>query len=373
MDFDAVVIGGGIAGVSAALEAAARGERVAVVRAGPGATALTSGAWWGPLPDLLARALTDSALPYLPVDNPLPHPHGESVACTHAAASHAQLRVTEGAVVVGIAGLAAFPAAALARMWGAPEHLTLALPETPPGGWSPVSLAARLDREPELLGNALRAAAPARAILPAVLGFECATWQRVADAAGVPLAEALGVPPSVPGWRLDRALLAALERAAVPLISGRVTERVADGARLHSVRVVGDDIDRTLTARDFVLATGRFVGGGITAADVTDAVDVARGRSLRDAPLVERALGCDVWIDHLGERFTRVQPVPLTDPARAEPQPLLQAGVHVDAQGRPVSLFGSVHYQNVTARGGVIAQTSHGLGAAASRPQERAA
>ncbi|HSJ15777.1 MAG TPA: hypothetical protein VK939_15330, partial [Longimicrobiales bacterium] len=89
--------------------------------------------------------------------------------------------------------------------------------------------------------------------------------------------------------------------------------------------------------------------------------------------LVEGALGCAVWIDHLDQRFTTVQPVPLTDAVRAARQPLLAAGVHVDRAGRPVDLHGHLHYENVSAAGAVIAGRSAGLGHAASPPVPAAA
>ena len=38
------------------------------------------------------------------------------------------------------------------------------------------------------------------------------------ETAGLPLGEALGVAPSIPGWRLDRALRRALEAAGVRIV-----------------------------------------------------------------------------------------------------------------------------------------------------------
>ena len=45
MNIDVLVVGGGVAGVSAALEARRRGASVLLVAAQPGATALAGGAW----------------------------------------------------------------------------------------------------------------------------------------------------------------------------------------------------------------------------------------------------------------------------------------------------------------------------------------
>lgn len=365
--WDLAVIGGGVAGVMAALEGAAAGARVVLVRAGPGATALSGGGWRGPLPTLLRAPLEAAGLPYVPVDSPLPHPDGELRDVAFAGASHARAALAADTTVVGIAGLPGFRPAPLARLWGAGAHALLELDGTPAAGWSPVSLAARLDADPALLARPLAALGTARhVVLPAVLGLD-----RHADVLtqlaplSLEIGEALGAAPSVPGWRLDRALLHALAAAAVTVRQGRVVDRRTQGDRLEAVTLAGDVASGELTADRFVLATGRFVGGGITASDVTDAVDVAHGRALREARLVERALGCDVWVDHLGERFTQVQPVPLTVPVRREAQPLLSAGVHTDAEGRPLDDSGRARYTNVVARGAVVAGRPHGLGFAA--------
>lgn len=364
---DVLVIGGGVAGVAAALEAAAAGARVALVRAGPGATALCSGAWSGALSRLLADALAAAGLPFVPATAPLPHPSGDLRPCDFAGASHAAAQVRVDSWVCGVEGLPGYPARALARAWGAARHHVLRLPGTPASGWSPVSLAALLDREPGLLAAALAGLEAPHVVLPAVIGLEDhrAAWSELRRSVPFEVGEALGGTPSIPGWRLDRALLAALAAAGVEVLHARVVGRSGDAGRLESVTLEGDVASPTFRADRFVLATGRFVGGGITADSVTDAVDVAHGRALREASLVERALGCDVWVEHLGERFTQVQPVPLTSAARAEPQPLLAAGVRVDEESRPVDESGRVRYANVVARGAVIAERPHGLGFAA--------
>jgi anaerobic glycerol-3-phosphate dehydrogenase len=205
-----------------------------------------------------------------------------------------------------------------------------------------------------------------------VLGLDprLRTRERLVEQLGVEIGEALGTPPSVPGWRLDAALLRALEQGGVTVAAGRVTGSSARGTTLEAVDVLlSSGASARYAAARFVLATGRFTGGGIRASDVIEEVDVARGQALREAGLVEGALGCDVWVDHLGARFAQVQPVPLTDPARSEPQALLRAGVHVDSAGRPLDRQDRAHYLNVSARGAVVADVPHGLGYAAAGPR----
>src|SRR5690606_169680 len=153
--FDVLVIGGGAAGVAAALAAAARGRRVALVRTGPGATALTAGGWRGPLPAGPGRAPAAAGVPPAPPARPRAPPPPAGLRPYHLAAPAQPAAVVEaGALVCGILGLPGFTAPALARLWGDAARVELAAatldagPLTPPAGWSPVALAAALEREP---------------------------------------------------------------------------------------------------------------------------------------------------------------------------------------------------------------------------------
>lgn len=361
--FDVLVIGGGIAGTAAALAASGRGRRTALVTASPGVTAMAAGGWRGPLPETLADRLARAGLPHQPVDLPLPHPTGSLERFDHAPASHAAAPPRAGALVCGITGLPGFRASALARLWGdaAGRELTAARveagPDTPPAGWSPAGLAARLEREPGPLAEAVARAVhthdAAAVIMPAVLGLERHAAVRAAleSAAGVPVGEALGVPPaSVPGWRLDRALRRLLDDADVEVLDGRVTDRrAADGA----LRSVETEDGRTLATDAFVLATGKYAARGIVA-----------GERFR-----ETALDCPVWIEDAEGTIERNEPDRLTRDDATLAQPLLRAGVHTDDAGRPVDPWGGVVYDNVFAAGTVVAgreAAAPGLGDAAA-------
>ena len=67
----------------------------------------------------------------------------------------------------------------------------------------------------------------------------------------------------------------------------------------------------------------------------------------------EPALNCPVWIDHAGETFELAEPLTLTNADRREDQPLLSAGVAVDAEGRAVDRNGDVVFDNVWTGGAV--------------------
>src|SRR5690606_30980959 len=182
-----------------------------------------------------------------------PRPAGARRRHDLAAPAQAAAVLGDGALVCGILGLPGFTAPALARLWGDAARVRLAVatldagPLTPPAGWSPIALAATLEREPgplaDALARAVRETGATRAILPPVLGLEQGEAVRgtLAAAAGVPVGEMLGVPPSVPGWRLDRALLAAAEAHGVEVVAGRAGAPEVAGRRIVAVRVRADD------------------------------------------------------------------------------------------------------------------------------------
>lgn len=318
-----------MAGFAAALAAASGGARVTLVHAAPGATALTAGAWCGPLRLELRSALAHAGSSFLPTFGALPHPAGTLLSCDHAAAAHVPAAHVpaahvssaplEEALVCGIAGLPGFHAPALARLWtgtgASPRHATLTLDGTPAGGWSQVSLAAALERDPSTLCRALErvTGAASRIVLPAVLGMADgdAVRSRLTAAAGVPVTEALGVAPSLPGWRLHRSIARALEAAGVDVHRGRAALARSTHDRLEAIRVTGDDGTITIEARACVLATGKYSGGGIVAGQ----------------RFTESVLGLTVAVERFGRVFEDVEPIALTDPDANDAQPLLLVGV----------------------------------------------
>ncbi|MBI5069716.1 MAG: anaerobic glycerol-3-phosphate dehydrogenase subunit B [Deltaproteobacteria bacterium] len=251
------------------------------------------------------------------------------------------------AAVAGMAAAGAPPSAwAEAELFGGPEEGTLA----------PHELARALERPgaAEAAGAAVRAVLPAGAavaLLPPVLGLDPAVrvLERLAAAAGVPVAETLADVPSVPGLRLQAALEARLAAAGVELVSGKVE---LGGWPRRPLLVAGQERE----ARAVVLASGRFVGGGL----------------VRHGELREALLGLPVEATVGGESGTRLagRPAPsLTRPERRAPQPLLAAGLRVDAAMRPLGESGQPAHPRLFAAGAVIggyenAADGTGLGAA---------
>jgi glycerol-3-phosphate dehydrogenase subunit B len=359
-----VVIGGGMAGVAAALASSERGARVTLVRRAPGATVLTAGGWQGPLPGPLERHFEAAGHPWPTVTQLLPAPDGSLRRYTRAALPQSRAELVADTLVAGIRGLPGFEATVLARMWSEVtgvdiQPVTIVLGRTPTAGWSPPSIAAEIARDPsqihQLLAPLVRKTNARAVILPAVLGLEPGDDVRAAIESGidVPVGEALGASASIPGWRLSRVLERMLERAGVHVVTGAVTSATAPNGRLEAVSVRLADGETRLEANAFVLATGKYIGGGI----------------ITDGRLREGALDCPVWIEQAGEVFQHGEPLVLTNADRREEQPLLSAGVAVDAEGHPVDQNEQLIFQNLWAAGAVrrgYDAPEYGLGHAAT-------
>ena len=395
LEADVLVVGGGMAGALAALAARRHGAGVALVARSPGATALSSGAI-SVAPDLAgvpgaplaSRRPTLEAAARLAAARP-DHPYavvgtaalGEALAFAarvlapllsaplerrrfHATAfgtavgaalcqrsmEAGDLLAVEGLLAVaGFRGHLAFDAALVAaglaryaaRGGPAVRAVELDLPGLVEPAARPHELARALEAPgaAEALGEALRAALPAgasAALLPPVLGLDPAARvaERIAAAAGVPVAETLSDVPSVPGLRLQRALDARLAEAGVEVVRGALAGARGPGSPVEAG-------GRAIRAGTWILATGRFVGGGVA----------------RRGVLVEPALGLPVQAAEGREAGVHLSSRPaasLTVRDRRAPQPLLSAGLRVDASLRPLDERGRPVHPRLFAAGAVI-------------------
>jgi glycerol-3-phosphate dehydrogenase subunit B len=392
---DVLVVGGGMAGAVAALAARAAGARVVLARRAPGATALSSGAigvapdvWSAPDAPLSARLrpidaarrlaasrpdhpyavvdagldrleealaftaaeLSDLVAPPRPAPLFLATPFGNVVTCALAQRSMVagDLATLRGPLaVVGFRGHLAFDARlvadGVARASGAEARaveLDLFMREGAAVA-RPHELARALEREgaAEDAGDRLARALPPGAgvaLFPPVLGLAPAArvHERIAAAAGVPVAETLSDVPSVPGLRLQAALDARLAAAGVDVAAGDVVDAAGPGAPAR----VGE---RSVNAASWVLATGRYVGGGI----------------VRRGALAEALLGLPVQASESGAsgiHLARRPSATLTARERRAAQPLLAAGVSVDASLRPLGADGRPAHPRLFAAGAVV-------------------
>ncbi len=186
-----------------------------------------------------------------------------------------------------------------------------------------------------------------------MLGLDPAAGTRawLEATAGCRVAELVGAPSlSLAGFRLARALDAALARAGVERIAERVQRVEVEGVRVCAVQMQGA---ATLPCDALVLATGRFVGGGIAE---------------RGGQLVEPLLGLPLH-DLAGRRIDGLAASQLVRPDYDGEQPLFGAGVRTDMRLRPLGANGLPRFANCFAAGDLLgsfdpARDRTGLGVA---------
>jgi glycerol-3-phosphate dehydrogenase subunit B len=390
MTYDVVVIGAGLAGLTAALRLADQGRRVLVVAKGVGGTHLAPatidvlGYADGPV-ESPVQALPDFAAahpghPYqrLPVELIrsslewfgerlgelgyrgrleenflLPTAVGvaKPTALVPQTMAAGDLRAGGRFVFVGLRGLKDFYPAYLADNLvhaalpdGASvsaRAVELAPPLGDAGDVSSVGFARRFE-QPEFRDTVVRELE--RLLVPgeivgfaAVLGLRRAgeVWQELETRLRHPVFEVPTLPPSVGGIRLFESMTAALRRAGARVVVGSTVSRAEhDGRRLEGVVAQTAGRPRTYRARSFVLASGGFASGGLQ----LDSHGRVRETAF-DLPLVG---------------------VPAPDAPRFEPgyfdeHPIARAGLAVDEALRPVDAEGEPAFENLHAAGATLA------------------
>ena len=373
-----LVIGGGIAGLTAALSAARAGADATLLQVGQGAHHLFSGCvdvLTYPQADGEAVAQPLTALADLCDDHPYAKVGVEAVrealaefkqivgeqdltyvgdgenqkrvltamgTFRHTALTPATMAIdpAEIDVVCGLAHFRNFAesmiAAELSRRIGRPVKTLLFTLEK--GRRDAVGISSRLRREEEFSALAEFLAAEAKGAtvaLPAVLPVENAEAikAQIEEHFGGRLVEVPGLPPSLAGLRLMKALRrAALDASVASVPNARAIGPVEENGRIVGINVQTGNVSRELRTDAIVLATGHLVGGGLVS---------ARGR-LREAvfglPLRGWSRG-----PFFAERFLAT-----------EGHPVLQAGVPVDAHLHPVKDGGAV-CRNLYACGDILA------------------
>ena len=390
MTYDAVVIGAGLAGLTAALRLAEEGQRVAIVAKGVGATHLAPGTIDvlsfvdGPV-ESPARALpgfcaANSGHPYrrLPVELIgaavswfkacladhgyhgdleenflLPTAVGVAKPTTVVPETMAagDLRAGGRFVFVGFRGLKDFyPSYLAANLVRAPladgtliraRSVELAPPLGDERDVSSVGFARRFEQpgfRAWILDELGRRLMPGEVVgLPAVLGLARAreVWSELEAGLGHRVFEVPTLPPSVPGIRLFDAITGRLRGLGARVVVGSpVVAAERSGARIAGV--VTETAGRPLTykARSFVLASGGFASGGLH----LDSFGKAR-ETVFDLPLVG---------------------VPGPEEPRFEAgyfdeHPIARAGVATDDKLRPLDAEGRISCENLHVAGATLA------------------
>lgn len=178
--------------------------------------------------------------------------------------------------------------------------------------------------------------------LPAVLGLrDLAACREFAKELGHPVFEIPLPPPSVPGMRLNEALLARAKAIGVRVVNGsRATSVKLGPAGVQSVTVATAGAPREFAGDAFMLATGGFESGALEL-DSYGRVS----ETLFDLPLsvpAGRLINGDYW---------------------GADQPLFRCGVRVNPKLQVIDEAGDLVHSNLFAVGGILA--------GAARPSEK--
>jgi glycerol-3-phosphate dehydrogenase subunit B len=386
MTYDTVVIGAGLAGLTAALRLADEGRRVLVVAKGVGSTHLSPAtidvlgfddrAVENPAQALsrfaeahpqhpyarLSIELIAASIEWLKTRLPafgyrggleenfmLPTAVGavKRSAVVPETMARGDLRPGGRFLFVGL-GLKDFYPAYLADNLGnasfadSPVFARAIELEPPRGGEADVSsvgFARRFEqptfRDAVVRGLAGQVEREERVGFPAVLGLRDAgkVWRELEEKLERPVFEVATLPPSVSGIRLFEAMTAALRKAGGRILIGQtVAEAETSNGRVEAVVVQAAARPTTYRAGSFVLASGGFASGG---------VQLDSYGKLREA-IFDLAVGPT----EDGPRFL---------PDYLDEQPLDRVGVPVDNGLRPTDGDGQPVYENLHAAGATLA------------------
>ena len=196
--------------------------------------------------------------------------------------------------------------------------------------------------------------------LPPILGIRQAMKNKALLEAelGMPVFELLGLPPSVPGLRLQKSLETVYTKAGGTILQGhQVVDYTEKDDTIVTIHAKGPSREMNFAAKAFVLASGKFIGGGLTGTrhglqeTVFDLMTVT------------------------GEFYSAEKAVPArsTSKLAISPlgQPLFSGGLSVDPHLRPVQKNGIERAKNLFCAGSILAGYSYsseksGLGVAAT-------
>jgi glycerol-3-phosphate dehydrogenase subunit B len=279
---------------------------------------------------------------------------------------------------VGISGYADFNPSAAAQTYledrmaigGSPRKVAHCMLQVMPFGkpynLSSIELARHLDHEDsveaiaEQLKEHIEQVGATHIAFPPILGIRNAlkNKMKLEEMTGTTVFELLGFPPSIPGQRLQKSLEAIFEKSGGKLLQGhQATSYQVDDRVLKSITATSPRRHIKIDAKAFLLATGKYIGGGI-AGDETG--------------LKETVFGL---MPVTGDYHSAIGIVPSrsTSTLSISPmgQPIQSCGLSIDPRFRPVTEEGTEWAENLFAAGAVLAGYNYsieksGLGVAAA-------
>ncbi len=160
---------------------------------------------------------------------------------------------------------------------------------------------------------------------------------RLSHELSLPVYELLSMPPSVHGLRLSSHLADVAAGLGIEVVRAEVTGFSPEGQRIDEIEIESMKGRETVEASAFVLASGKFMGGGIQ----------------KERSFCETVFDLPVFIQGApaGEVFSGN----ITSKTVTESHGIFQAGLITDQGLRPAGKSGHVMYQNLFAAGSVLA------------------
>jgi glycerol-3-phosphate dehydrogenase len=176
-----------------------------------------------------------------------------------------------------------------------------------------------------------------RAGFPAVLGWSQghAAWKDMQNRLDCPVFEIPCLPPSIPGIRMHNLLSSAVHSAGGRVYDGMQAHQADANQRVEAVFTEAAARSKAHRAGTFVLATGGIMGGGIFARHTGDLIEKVFGLTV-SAPREHS--------DWFSKEFLSIQG-----------HPVYRAGVSTGKDLRPIGESGQPIYPNLYAAGSILA------------------
>ena len=243
-------------------------------------------------------------------------------------------------LIIGFEGHKDFYARRLADSFKC-RGITLSLPGNRRAEITAIGLARRMEEPPfrEILCAEIKKQIKDETQIgfPAVLGITDPMGVRkdLEKRTGASIFEIPILPPSIPGMRVFNRFKAKLLEKGATLLSGHsVSKALVRGKRCEGVEVFHAPVTSSYTADQYILATGRFVGGGLKA---------------EREKIFEPLFGLPVSQPSSRQEWFRK--AFFSD----QPHPVHRAGLFVDSSFRPVDETGEVLLENVRPAGTILA------------------
>ena len=223
------------------------------------------------------------------------------------------------------------------------QGVSLDLPSLHNRKYVTATMIARLFDTPEFRQEVTYALKPklgnvGRVGFPAVMGLQKSTqvWEGLQSSLGLPVFEIPGLPPSIPGLRLQNLLVSAIERNHGTVNTGMAaTKYTVDGQIIRSIFTEAASRLLEYPAETYVLSTGGILGGVINASNNGYAQEAF----------------FKMPVTHPDQQSSWLQDEFLS----AEGHPIFRTGVKIDSSFQPLSEYDESIFRNLFATGSILA------------------